>query len=802
MTFLNMLHAGINDPKDRRKFRDKWKIVDIVENLRRLAGKNDFLKLLEPQLNYFDDFLIQDEEMEADSDTDSSPVDVSGNKAFLDSVSGLLEDIKSDNNAISKIIANIIQHLKLVRRDGQAGISSWELIDLFIQSASIVPYDKSFLKYANTVCQHLLQEKQRSAPGVTPGLDVINDANMGADDKVAVLNQKLKEMAEELEAVRKAKPEPEIKIVYTTVEKIVEKIVHVQVPAGEMLEGPPAVGGGPPPPPPPIGGGPPPPPPPPGSGGGPPPPPPPPGGGGGPPPPPPPPGGGPPGPPPPPGSGPPGPPPPPGMGGPPLPPDLNMKPKKRVIKPAVKLRGLAWTKIDDKKITDTIWDNTIDDERTLKLINTSELEELFNAEQKKEEIEPANNNNNNATGDDDGKPKKKQSIQILDNKRSNNTSIMLSRFGKMAYSEIKKAIVDLDENILSAENISALKQFVPTPEEIELLKEYSGPVDQLGKPEQFFLEIMTIPRLTARLNSFHTKLTFAKKLSGIKESVSIVSDAVKEIRTSKTLPKMLELVLAVGNYLNGNTFRGGAYGFKIETLTKMVEVKAADPKLTMIHYIAQLCETKPELSPLLGMLEEFPHVTDACRESIPQALTDLNKLKGELSIVDNALKAAEADPKDVFKSQLGAFFEEQSKELEATFAFHSQLETQYKELLSYFGEIPSTDSQQLFGNFNSFIQTFDKAYKDNQRRKQLAEKAKLAEERRANQVATKGPAKAVPGGEGAGGRNMLDNIIAEMKSGRAMVPPKPRGPPQQAQQNEVANEALAVLQRLKRRNVE
>ncbi|CAN0216333.1 unnamed protein product [Hapterophycus canaliculatus] len=36
---------------------------------------------------------------------------------------------------------------------------------------------------------------------------------------------------------------------------------------------------------------------------------------------------------------------------------------------------------------------------------------------------------------------------------------------------------------------------------------------------------------------------------------------------------MLKMMLAVGNFLNGGTPRGGAYGFKVDVLKKFSELK-------------------------------------------------------------------------------------------------------------------------------------------------------------------------------------------------------------------------------------
>ena len=49
--------------------------------------------------------------------------------------------------------------------------------------------------------------------------------------------------------------------------------------------------------------------------------------------------------------------------------------------------------------------------------------------------------------------------------------------------------------------------------------------------------------------------------------------------------QVLETILALGNYLNGSTSRGGAYGFKLEGLLKLGSVKSVDNKESLLHYL-------------------------------------------------------------------------------------------------------------------------------------------------------------------------------------------------------------------------
>jgi dishevelled associated activator of morphogenesis len=98
------------------------------------------------------------------------------------------------------------------------------------------------------------------------------------------------------------------------------------------------------------------------------------------------------------------------------------------------------------------------------------------------------------------------------------------------------------------------------------------------------------------------------------ESLDTELHACKETRSSKKFQKLLEFILAIGNYMNGSTTRGEAWGFKLDSLPKMLDVKSSvDPKVSLLHFVAQEMERfNPEHADLI---EDFPHLEAAVRGS-------------------------------------------------------------------------------------------------------------------------------------------------------------------------------------------
>ncbi|KAG0559057.1 hypothetical protein KC19_10G075500 [Ceratodon purpureus] len=345
---------------------------------------------------------------------------------------------------------------------------------------------------------------------------------------------------------------------------------------------PPGGRGGPPPPPPPPGGrgAPPPPPPPPGGRGGPPPPPPPPGGRGGPPPPPPPPGGrgAPPPPPPPGGRGGPPPPPPPGAkkGGPPPPPGLkplNVGMKKpaapKVISPPKqKLKQLHWDKVKAAPDTSMVWDNL---DKSMEL-DTEMLEALFGlaapAPKKNESKKPASS----AT----------PQVVILEARKAHNFSIQLKALGLTKH-EVIGAL--LEGEGLSMDVLETLVKVAPTADEKKKFMQFDGSLLSLGPPDRFFHALLHVPNAFPRLSAMLYRAQYEEEMKHVQEAIRILELACTELKGSKTFAKLLGAVLKAGNSLNRGTFRGDAQAFKLDNLLKLDDVKGADGKTTLLHFV-------------------------------------------------------------------------------------------------------------------------------------------------------------------------------------------------------------------------
>ena len=202
--------------------------------------------------------------------------------------------------------------------------------------------------------------------------------------------------------------------------------------------------------------------------------------------------------------------------------------------------GLPWAIMKPETISNTFWEKA-SDEHLMSQIDVAEIENLFGKDVVVKSPKET--------------PKKEEKpieISVIDPKKSNNLTIMLSKF-KMPFSEIRKAILAADNRVLNLDRLLLLEPFLPSTEDINAINNFTGEPNTLAKADKFYKEIMDIPRLNARFQALIFKESFEEKFGPIQTSVANTLKACKTLKGSKNFSSMLELVLALGNYLNGGT---------------------------------------------------------------------------------------------------------------------------------------------------------------------------------------------------------------------------------------------------------
>ncbi|XP_033639550.1 uncharacterized protein LOC117300002 isoform X2 [Asterias rubens] len=406
-----------------------------------------------------------------------------------------------------------------------------------------------------------------------------------------------------------------------------------------------------------------------------------------PPPPPPPgvPGGGPPLPPPlpPPGGGPPPPPPPPGSliippGGSvsPLASSTPVTPKgpaKLMIEPTVQMKPLYWSRLQLHKLPSNAQKQSVDTVNTLwgqledLPIPSEELEELFCKKmmQKKKPLV-----------DSFIKPKAKKGVKLLDSKRSQAVGIFMSSL-HVEMSDISQSVLNMETTVLDLENLESLYEIRHQDDELKTIKAHLAKEsdEPLDKPEQFLYELSQIPNFAERVYCMTFQASFKENLTSLRTKLGNVQFVCEVLLTSKGVKKVLGLILAFGNYMNGgNRTRGQADGFGLDILAKLKDVKSQDNKISLLQYIVSYYVDKIDehagTEEAVFPLPEPTKVNQAALVKFEDLTKDLNKIKRDLKgcegKVAKVLKSSADEHLQPFKDNMDAFLDQAKEDITIT----------------------------------------------------------------------------------------------------------------------------------------
>lgn len=310
--------------------------------------------------------------------------------------------------------------------------------------------------------------------------------------------------------------------------------------------------------------------------------------------------------------------------------------------PKPKLKPLHWDKVRASSDRAMVWDQLKSSSFQL---NEEMIETLFTV------------NASNLTPKDNVRrqilPSLNQENRVLDPKKSQNIAILL-RALNVTIDEVCEALLEGNTDTLGTELLESLLKMAPTKEEEHKLKEFKDESPfKLGPAEKFLKAVLDIPFAFKRVDAMLYIANFDSEVEYLKRSFETLEAACEELKNSRMFLKLLETVLKTGNRMNVGTNRGDARAFKLDTLLKLVDVKGADGKTTLLHFVVQEV-TRAEGSRLSSTnqnpLSEQPQQSDF-RDEVEYRKLGLQVVAGLSGDLTNVKKAAGMDS-DVLSSEV------------------------------------------------------------------------------------------------------------------------------------------------------
>ncbi|CAH2073643.1 unnamed protein product [Thlaspi arvense] len=308
---------------------------------------------------------------------------------------------------------------------------------------------------------------------------------------------------------------------------------------------------------------------------------------------------------------------------------------------------------------------------------------------------------------------KPEKVRLIDLRRAYNMKIMLTKL-KMPLPDMMAAVLEMDDTVLDNDQIENLIKFFPTKEEMELLKSYTGDKANLGKCEQYFLELMKVPRVESKLRVFSFKIQFGTQITKFEKRLHVVSSACDEIRSSQKLKEIMKHILYLGNTLNQGTAKGAAVGFKLESLLKLSDTRAPNSKMTLMHYLCKVLASKA--SHLLDFYKDLESLESASKIPLKSLAEEMQAISRGLGKLEQELIASESDGpvSEVFRKKLKGFIPIADSRVKPLVRHYYLLATNADALGFYLGEdLNRFPFEQAIATLLKFIKLFKKAQEEN-----------------------------------------------------------------------------------------
>ena len=204
--------------------------------------------------------------------------------------------------------------------------------------------------------------------------------------------------------------------------------------------------------------------------------------------------------------------------------------------------------------------------------------------------------------------------------------------------------------------------------------------------EQFFHALCVIPRLKLRLKCMDTVHTFSAQFADVENDVNTLRAATKAVQESAKFKEWLTLILATGNYMNGKSKRGCAFGFELSALDKLADTKSVSkPAVSLLQWLVDFVTDTMQRPDLLELEQDW-HIVEKVKTCILDEMEkNIGLLEGKLTLCESQA-GVECEAGDKFASVVQPFTIKSKKTLAELRTKFSAVQRKFTEMYAGFGE--------------------------------------------------------------------------------------------------------------------
>jgi hypothetical protein len=391
-----------------------------------------------------------------------------------------------------------------------------------------------------------------------------------------------------------------------------------------------------------------------------------------------------------------------------------------------KLKALDWAKIEPSKILNTIWEKDMDE---------TEIE--FDEINFKEEfcLKPTVAKSSKSSVSSSTKKKKKcycesdqqRNITIVLNtiikklKDKNEKSGTSEREKEEKLVKLINSLVEELEDcgmsepkILTPDNISLLIPILPTEAVFNKVSKESAVLeteDDYDPADLFIIYIGVIIGYKERLQSLLFLSEYKVMIQNLEIFIGFFNKGFDFVLKSQNLKRLFEIMLAIGNYMNGITVRGGAFGFQLDSINKFIELKSKDNKTNLLDYIVEFIYEDINNRLLIdNLLENFKNFKSMEINSINELMNDLNKKFKNFTTLKEKVEAhkKELEEDDNVEKFLDKYYKLIENEIAKIKTKVDKIQTDFSKVIKFLGE-DKYDIEKFIKLFKDFYDELKKS---------------------------------------------------------------------------------------------
>ncbi|XP_072307711.1 formin-like protein 2 [Eucyclogobius newberryi] len=416
---------------------------------------------------------------------------------------------------------------------------------------------------------------------------------------------------------------------------------------------------------------------------------------------------------------------------------------KKPIQTKFRMPVLNWVALKPSQINGTVF-NDIDDEAILQDLNMEHFEEMFKTKAQGPAVD--------LTLSRQKMPQTVSKVSLLEANRAKNLAITLRKAAQSA-DAICRAIQTFDLRSVRVDFVECLMRFLPTEGEVKVLRQYERdrkPLENLSHEDRFMLQFSRLDRLNQKMSIMTFMGNFSDNVLMLTPQLHAMIAASVSIKSSQKLKKILEIILALGNYMNSSK-RGAVYGFKLQSLDLLLETKSTDRTQTLLHYISNVVQEKyPTVAPFYN---ELHYVDKAAAVSLENVLSDVKDLQRGMELTWREFSVSH-------NATLKDFISRNESRLQKLQEDARIAQDAFEDVVKFFGESSKTMPPSVFFPiFVRFIKAYRLAEEENEARRRqeqmllekLEEQQLLQEEK---ETETKSPSR---------GKRQKQELITELR---------------------------------------